>query len=59
MGTMIEVTSLNVANMEYYNINLPNGAYSVVASTFNYDTIEIPLTVAETVSPIDFPITLP
>ena len=56
---MIEITSLNVANMESYNINLPYGAYSVVASTLAYDTIENPLTVAETVSPIDFPITFP
>jgi len=56
---MIEVTSLNVANMESYNIDLPNGAYSVVASALNYDNIEMPLTVTETVSPIDFPITLP
>ena len=56
---MIEITSLNVANMESYNINLPYGAYSVVASTLAYDSIENPLTVAETVSPIDFPITFP
>lgn len=56
---MIEITSLNVANMESYNINLPYGAYSVVASTLTYDSIENPLTVAETISPIDFPITFP
>jgi hypothetical protein len=56
---MIEITSLNVANMESYNINLPYGSYSVVASTFDYDTIDNPLIVEETVTPIDFPITFP
>jgi hypothetical protein len=56
---MIEVTSLNVANTESYNINLPYGSYSVVASTLDYDTIENPLTVSETDSPIEFPISFP
>ena len=56
---MIEVTSLNVANMESYNINLPYGSYSVLASTPDYDTIVNPLTVSETDSPIDFPISFP
>jgi len=55
---MIEVTSVNVANGSSYNINLPNGSYSVVASTLDYDTIENPLTVSEPLSPID-PITFP
>jgi hypothetical protein len=56
---MIEVTSLNIAHESSYSINLPNGSYSVVASTLDYDTIENPLTVLETLSSIDFPITFP
>ena len=55
---MIEITSVNVSNMENYNINLPIGSYSVVASTLDYDTLVNPLTVSDAVSPIDFPITI-
>jgi len=58
-GDIVEVTSVNVGNGETYNINLPNGSYSVVAWTLDYETQENPLTVSDTVSPIDFPITFP
>ena len=55
-GDMVEVTSVNVGNRVSYNINLPNGSYSVVASTLGYETLESPLTVSDAVAPIDFPI---
>jgi hypothetical protein len=58
-GDMIEVTSVNVANLTSYSINLPNGSYSVVASTLDYETMVNPLTVSDAVSPIDFPISFP
>ncbi len=34
----IEVKSLNVANGGSYDISLPEGTYSVVASTYNKET---------------------
>ena len=35
---MIEVTSVNVLNMDRYDINLPLGSYSIVAWTLGFDT---------------------
>ena len=58
-GELIEITSVNVANMTTYNINLPIGSYSVVTSTLGYDTQVNTLTVTDTGSTIDFPITFP
>jgi hypothetical protein len=57
---MIEITSLNVAHESSYSINLPNGSYSIVASTLYYDTIEDSFTVSATpLTSIKFPINFP
>jgi len=57
-GEMIEVTSIDVLNLEGYDINLPEGLYSVVAWTLDFDTKTYSLTVADPepiVKDIDFP----
>ncbi|UCF93067.1 MAG: DUF4382 domain-containing protein [Desulfobacterales bacterium] len=37
-AVLIEVKSLNIANISSYTVSLPAGAYSLVASTFGEDT---------------------
>jgi hypothetical protein len=59
MSNVYEAIYVTIEDVQIHAKQNGNGAYSVVASTLNYDTIEMPLTAAEKVSPIDFPITLP
>ena len=43
----IEVVSINVLNGSSYNIQLPVGDYTLVASTFGEDTIEISINITD------------
>lgn len=57
---MIEVTSVNVLNMDGYDINLPLGSYSIVAWTLGFDTQSSTLDISvddlePIVENIDFP----
>jgi len=47
-GEMIEITSVNVANMDSYNINLPLGTYSVVAWSIGVSTKTVSLDIEDT-----------
>ena len=46
----IEVKSINIANGGAYNINLPDGDYNFVASTYGYDTQEYAVTIPSPVT---------
>lgn len=53
----IEVVSINILNGSPYGIQLPVGNYTLVASTFGEDTIEIPINITDDAvidQPIDF-----
>jgi len=53
----IEVISINILNDYPYDINLPVGDYTLVASSFGENTIEIPINItdgAEIDKPIEF-----
>ncbi len=46
-GKDIEVKSLNVANGGTYTVSLPQGIYSVVASTYGEDTLEYDIDITD------------
>jgi hypothetical protein len=55
-GEDIEVKSINLANGGTYTVSLPQGTYSVVASTFGYDNQQfgVEITDSDTELNIDF-----
>ena len=50
-GDMIEITSVDVLNTETYEIDLPVGLYSLVASTLGLDTQVSDLEILESDEP--------
>jgi hypothetical protein len=59
-GDMIEIASINVLNTGYYEIDLPVGLYSLVASTLGFATQTSDLEILESDTPpieknLDFP----